>query len=101
MAKFKSAVMKRIACPRCGEQYEVLLGIDDDSRSGTDICRNSTNKAFARASGLVWCGARMVFEIGRSYTYVGVADMQEQPNRFRRVVDEQPNADLGRQPLSP
>jgi len=33
----------------------------------------------------------VVYEIGRSYTYVGVAAMQEQPSRFRRVPDEQPN----------
>lgn len=94
MAKFKSAVMKRIACPKCGEQYEVRLGPDDELLSGTDICRSSTNKAFANDRGFIWCGARIVFEIGRSYTYVGVANLQEQPSRFRRVMDEQPNAVL-------
>ena len=102
MPKFKSAVMKLIACPRCGEKYEIRLGPDEASRRGVETCANSTNKAFARGdSGFIWCGAAVVYEIGRSYTYVGVAAMQEQPSRFRRVPsrfrrvpDKQPNAEV-------
>lgn len=90
MPKFKSAVMKLIACPRCGEKYEIRLGPDEASRRGVETCANY--KAFARGdSGFIWCGAAVVYEIGRSYTYVGVAAMQEQPSRFRRVPDKQPN----------
>ena len=97
MPKFKSAVMKLIACPRCGEKYEIRLGPDEASRRGVETCANSTNKAFARGdSGFIWCGAAVVYEIGRSYTYVGVAAMQEQPSRFRRVPDKQPNVGANR-----
>ena len=89
MPKFKTAVMKLISCPRCGEKYEVRLGPDEVSRRDVETCAKSTNKAFVRGdSGFIWCGAIVVYEIGRGYTYVGVAAMQKQPNKFRRVPDE-------------
>lgn len=84
--------MKLIACPRCGEKYELLLGPDESAKRGVATCDKSTNKAFAcGTSGFIWCGAQVVYSIGRSFTNVGVAEMQEQPSRFRRVPDEQPN----------
>ena len=88
MAHFKSAVMKHISCPKCGEMYEARLGANESSRRGVEICNKSTNKAFADASGFIWCGAYIVFTIGRSYTYVGAADMREQPNRFHRILNK-------------
>ena len=86
MAKFKSAVLKVITCPKCGERYEALLGADEDCREGVGLCSKSTNPALANANGFIWCGANIVFSIGRSYTYVGLANMKEQPNRFRRIA---------------
>lgn len=90
MAKFKSAVLKVVACPKCGERYEALLGEDEDFRKGVELCSKSTNPAFANAHGFIWCGANIVFSIGRSYTYVGLANMEEQPNRFRRIAAVDP-----------
>ena len=84
MPKFKSAVMKFIACPRCGEKYEVRLGPDESTRSGVQTCAQSRNKAFAR-NGFIWCGATVVYEVTRSYTHVAVVEWCKQPNRFRRV----------------
>lgn len=92
MPKFKSAVIKLIVCPRCGDKYGFRLGSDEAYLRGVFTCMTTTNKAFARDdSGFIWCGATVVYEIGRSFTNVGLAAMQEQPNRFRRVADEQPN----------
>jgi len=58
--------MKLIACPRCGEKYELRLGPDESLRLGVVICDKSTNKAFARGdSGFIWCGAAVVYAIQR------------------------------------
>ena len=100
MAKFKTAVAKVITCPRCGEKYEAFLGAGKSSRSGLGICSGSTNKAFADKNGFIWCGAHIAFEIGRGYTMVGIVTLHDQPSRFRRLSDEQPNGPSNR-PAAP
>jgi hypothetical protein len=95
--KYKSAVVIDVACPLCGTVYGVGLDDETDSHSGLLICNASKNPKFTRSSIIngepfshIWCGARIAYEVGRGYTYVGTVSFAKQPSRFKRYIIKKP-----------
>jgi hypothetical protein len=95
--KYKSAVVIDVACPLCGAVYGVGLDDETDSHSGLLICNASKNPKFTHKSPLeggtfsyIWCGARIAYEVGRSYTYAGATRLEKQPSRFKRYIIKKP-----------